>query len=97
MKEVWRNKFELTEDQVDQICWGTFRKNNKAMDEHKALWMTKYNQRIGPVKKNLERRGHSNDMTCPCCNHIEDTDHLLRCQNIDITNIYEEEHDKISN
>ena len=97
MKEVWRNKFGLTKDQEEQICWGTFKNNSKSMDEHKAMWMTKYNQRIGPVKKNLERRGHSDNTTCPCCDQLEDTDHLLRCKNADITSIYEEERNNISN
>ena len=94
MKEVWRTKFGLPQEQEKQIFWGSFTKNNKAMDKYKATSMTKYNQRIGLVKKNLERRGHSNNTTCPCCNQIKDTDHLLRCQNTDITKVYEEEHEK---
>ena len=97
MKEVWRTKFGLTQEQEEQICWGSFTKNKKAMDEYKVTWMTKYNQRIGSVKKNLERRGHSNNTTCPCCNQIEDTDHLLHCQNTDVTKVYKEEHEKLYN
>ena len=96
MRNVWRNKFELTEEQGEKILWRAFKKNNRNMDERKALWVTKFNQRIGAVKKNLERRGHSEDGICPCCNQMEDTDHIFQCQNNDIQKTFEDEYEKVN-
>jgi hypothetical protein len=88
MQEVWRKKFGLTREQAISTSWKAFKRNNRTMDEWKSVWMTKYNQRIGGVRKNMERRKHSTDSVCPCCEDTEDTDHILRCANEEIEEIY---------
>ena len=90
MKEYWRNKFGLTEEQQNTISWDSFLKTNQLNDEWVQIWMAKYNSRIGGVRKNLQRRNHASEGTCPCCGEIEDTDHILQCSNEDIQEVYEE-------
>ena len=43
--------------------------------------MTKYNSRIEGVQKKMKQRGHCTDYKCPCCEMIEDTDHIFICKN----------------
>ena len=89
MQEYWRKKFNITEEQTEYISWETFLKTNKMNDEWIQIWMAKYNSRIGGVRKNMLRRNHAKDDQCPCCEEIEDTDHLLKCNNDEIRDIYE--------
>ena len=50
--------------------------------------MMKYNSRIGGVRKNIKERGHCTDDKCPCCEKIEDTDHIFICKNQAIEDKY---------
>ena len=54
------------------------------------IWMAKYNNRIGEVRKHMLRRNHSTDGNCPCCGEIEDMDHTLKCTNDDLQEIYKD-------
>ena len=38
----------------------------------------------------MHRRKHATDDKCPCCEEQEDTDHLLKCKNKDIQEVYDE-------
>ena len=95
MQDYWRKKFDLTEDQQRHISWEAFLKTNQLNDEWIQIWMAKYNSRIGSVRKNLLRRNHATDETCPCCGDIEDTDHILKCPNTEINEVYNEKMNEI--
>ena len=41
----------------------------------------RYNCRIGSVWKNMKQRGQCTDDKCPCCEMIEDMDHIFICKN----------------
>ena len=59
-------------------------------EEWAQIWMAKHNSRIGGVRKNMLRRKHLTDDYCPCCGETEDTDHIFRCTNNTIQEIYED-------
>ena len=90
MQEYWRKKFSITKEQQDQVNWEVFKKVNRMNEDWVQTWMTKYNSRIGGVRKNMHRRKHATDDKCPCCEEQEDTDHLLKCKNKDIQEVYDE-------
>ena len=49
MKEYWRKKFEINEEQQETISWKTFIETNEMNEEWIQIWMVKYNSRIGGV------------------------------------------------
>ena len=57
--------------------------------------MMKYNSRKGGVRKNMKQRGHCTDDKCPCCEMIEDTDHIFIYKNQAIEDKYIEQEAKM--
>jgi hypothetical protein len=50
--------------------------------------LIKFNAHLLPVGKNLLRRKHSNQGTCPGCGSFEDHEHLLTCTHQEMTTQY---------
>ena len=95
MKNFWREKFGLTSEQADTIAWKTFQRSNTSCKDWERVWMMKYNSRIGGVRKNMKQRGHCTDDKCPCCEMIEDTDHIFICKNQALEDKYIEQEEKM--
>jgi hypothetical protein len=57
--------------------------------------LIKYHTHLLPVGKNLLRRKHSYTGTCPGCGGVEDYDHLLQCENPEMTDTYAQQCDEL--
>ena len=96
MKAYWTRKFDLGEDSITPTRWATFKRHNKRLPKHVAIWQSKFNQRLLGVKTNLYRRGHSGDSTCPLCSLSEDTDHIFQCPSPEASEAYQEGIDDVA-
>ena len=97
MKDFWVRKFQINHDDMTPHKWDIFKKHNKRLNTHEAIWISKYNQRILGVKKNMLRRKHSPDDKCPLCSTMEDTDHIYRCQSKEAQEAYNESLETVDN
>ena len=79
MKRYWTKKFQIGQD-VTTDEWSLMCKVNSSHTENEHLFMVKHASGILATKKNMVHRKHEDDARCPCCELIEDTDHILQCQ-----------------
>ena len=64
-----------------------------------GMWTTKFGAAdLLPTQKNLVRRKHSNDHTCPCCGHPNGrlSFHLFQCRDAAMSKTYHTEMGSIS-
>ena len=97
MKEYWTNKLDISQTDLTTESWNIFQHHCQRSPPHHAIWMSKFNQRILGVKKNLYRRKHAHDEKCPLCNHTEDTDHVFKCPSKEADEAYQDNIDTLCN
>ena len=81
MKDIWGNKLSIRRT-IKPDEWLLLQKVNTAHLEWEHFFSIKYLSGILPTKVNMVQRKHAEDPTCPCCEEIENTEHILQCQSV---------------
>jgi hypothetical protein len=79
MKKTWKTKFSIQRD-ITKEEWNLMKKFNKSHNEEEHLFSVKHALGILATKKNMVRRKHDDNDKCPCCDLVEDTEHILKCK-----------------
>ena len=90
MKKLWAKKFDMNRNITNEE-WTLLNKVNSTHSDWEHLFMVKYSMGLLPTKLNMVRRKHDDDEKCPCCENIEDTDHILKCQSKPIDEVFSTE------
>jgi hypothetical protein len=85
MTQRWAKTLRIPES-CHQLCdWTTFYQNLESTPSNARHWLTKFNNRLLPVGKNLKQRRH-----CPCCGEDEDHNHIISCQHTLMSQTFDE-------
>ena len=80
MIEYWSHVFSIPEAKRNMCDWDMFFRSIRTQLPCDRLTILKYNTCLLSVGRNLKRRLHSEDDTCPCCGNVEDHDHIVQCK-----------------
>ena len=81
----------------EDISWDVYQRFCVATPAWLKIWATKYSANLLPTRANIVLRGHGDSHCCPCCGaHNETSDHLLQCQDIEMSKTFHDVIDTVS-
>lgn len=97
IREYWAKKLEIDVDDLKHVEWTALKKARRGFPPNKAKWVTKAMSDNLPTGNNMEKWGLWDNAKCPYCEHNnEDAEHVLRCQHVDVRNLWDSSLTKLS-
>ena len=92
----WMRKFNVPFNLTGEIDVPTYKRFRTHTPRNRNTWAIKYAADLLPTKKNMTRRKHSEEHTCPSCGAAnEDSDHLFQCRGAEMKRTFREKIDEI--
>ena len=93
----WKKRLKIPTESVHTVSNEVYIDYRTKTKKELRTWSIKFSADLLPTRKNLLRRKHSTEHTCPCCGAAnEDADHLFQCRSKEMRKTFEENIDEIT-
>ena len=84
IKDYWVKRFNIPEEERDNVDWKTFKKIATYTSSARHLFILKHSAGISATGRNMLRRGERQTAECPRCgNQDEHNEHIFQCKDTD--------------